>query len=88
MRPDTVTATAPTLPTAPAPTGAARAACWYADPAHRPSLAWSPVDCQGVLAWAERTGDGSQHTYCDAHGAWRRETVRLPSLVRRVSATG
>jgi len=61
------------------------AACWYLDPTHRPALGSCPRACQGPLSHAERVGNGEQHLYCDAHAAWRRASIRLPTLVRQLS---
>ena len=58
--------------------------CWYRDPAHRPSLGWCPSDCHGPVSHAERLGNGDQHVYCEAHAHWRRQTIQLPTLVRRM----
>ena len=57
--------------------------CWYGDPEHQPMLGWCPRSCTGAVIYSERTGNGDQHVYCDAHGNWRRKTIRLP-LVRRM----
>ena len=76
MRPVTVMAPAP----APEPA----AGCWYAEVGHRPRVGWCPAACQGLVTYAERVGDGGQRLYCEGHGHWRRRTVRLPTLVRRL----
>jgi hypothetical protein len=57
--------------------------CWYEDPQHQPRLGWCPPSCNGPVTHSERAGNGDQHVYCEAHGHWRRETIRLP-LVRRL----
>lgn len=64
----------------------APACCWYRDPAHRPRIGWCPSSCDGLVSYAERLGDGAQHAYCEAHGHWRRRTIRLPTLVRRLAS--
>lgn len=58
--------------------------CWYRDPAHRPPLGWCPSACHGLVTHAERLGNGDQHVYCETHAPWRRRTIRLPTLVRRM----
>jgi hypothetical protein len=58
--------------------------CWYRDPAHRPPLGWCPSTCHGPVTHAERLGNGDKHLYCDTHAHWRRQTIRLPTLVRRM----
>jgi hypothetical protein len=57
--------------------------CWYADPQHQPRMGWCPLSCDGPATHSERTGNGDQHAYCEAHAHWRRKTIRLP-LVRRL----
>jgi hypothetical protein len=75
-----------TPPPTPAPsTSGAAGTCWYRDPAHRPTLGSCPSACQGPPTHAERVGGGEQHLYCDAHAAWRRAGIRLPTLVRTLS---
>jgi hypothetical protein len=59
------------------------AGCWYGDPAHRPAVGWCPSSCHGPVTHSERTGQGDQLVYCEAHAHWRRRTIRLP-LVRRM----
>ena len=58
--------------------------CWYREAAHRPPLGWCPATCHGLVAFAERVGGGEQHTYCEAHGDWRRRTTHIPTVVRRL----
>jgi hypothetical protein len=67
----------------PAPSVTPPVGCWYGDPQHQPRLGWCPVSCHGPLTHSERTGNGDQHVYCEAHAHWRRKTIRLP-LVRRL----
>jgi hypothetical protein len=57
--------------------------CWYYDPEHRPALGGCPPSCIGPVIYSERAGNGDQRLYCEAHGTWRRRTIRLP-LVRRM----
>ena len=87
MTPPTTSARArrPRAGSATTPTTEA-ATCWYRDPAHRPPLGWCPATCHGLVAFAERVGGGEQHTYCEAHGDWRRRTTHLPTVVRRLPA--
>lgn len=56
--------------------------CWYHDPGHRPTIGWCPASCNGPVTHGERTGDGDQLVYCEAHAYWRRKTVRLPLVWR------
>lgn len=58
--------------------------CWYRDPAHRPRVGWCPSTCHGPVTHAERLGNGDEHAYCETHAQWRRRTIRLPTLVRRL----
>jgi hypothetical protein len=58
--------------------------CWYRDPTHRPRLGWCPTSCHGPVTHAERVSNGDQHVYCETHAQWRRQTIRLPTLVRRL----
>lgn len=80
MRPTTAPVT-PTEASADATPVATPAACWYRDVAHRPRLGSCPRACQGPPSHAERVGNGDQHVYCETHAAWRRRTIRLPTLV-------
>jgi hypothetical protein len=47
-------------------------------------LGWCPASCSGAVIYSERAGNGDQHLYCDTHAHWRRKTIRLFSLVRRM----
>jgi hypothetical protein len=57
--------------------------CWYADPAHRPSVGWCPPACNGPVTHSERAHNGDRLLYCETHAYWRHKTIRLP-LVRRM----
>ena len=57
--------------------------CWYGDPEHRPTIGWCPPSCNGPPTHSERSGNGDQLVYCEAHAYWRRKTIGLP-LVRRL----
>jgi hypothetical protein len=59
------------------------AGCWYAGPAHRPTIGWCPSACNGPVTHSERASNGVKLSYCEAHAYWRRKTIRLP-LVRRM----
>lgn len=59
------------------------AGCWYAEPAHRPTIGWCPSACNRQVTHSERASNGDKLTYCEAHAYWRRKTIRLP-LVRRM----
>jgi len=60
-------------------------ACWYADPEHRPRIGRCPTTCSGPSTHAERVGAGELRTYCETHAAWRRASVRLPTMVWRLA---
>jgi hypothetical protein len=64
---------------------AAPPSCWYAEATHRPSIGSCPAACHGPATFAERVAAGHQHTYCDTHAVWRRQTSRLPSMVHRLA---
>jgi hypothetical protein len=49
--------------------------CWYADPAHRPTVGWCPSACNGPVTHSERAGNGDKLMYCEAHAYWRRKTT-------------
>lgn len=59
--------------------------CWYAEPQHRPRMGGCPTRCSGPSTHAERVGGGGKRTYCDAHAAWRRTSIRLPTMVWRLA---
>jgi hypothetical protein len=62
-----------------------RLACWYVEPQHRPHIGACPTTCSGPSTHAERVAGGGKRTYCDAHAAWRRATIMLPTMVWRLA---
>jgi len=87
MRPITVPTPAPARGDRATPPPVA-SNCWYRDRAHRPRLGWCPDACHGPATYAERLGNGDEHVYCETHAHWRRQTIRLPTLVWRMPSGG
>ena len=65
----------------PAPAVTPSVACWYSSAAHRPTVGWCPLSCNGTVTHSERSGNGDKLLYCEAHASWRCRTIRL-RLVR------